>query len=165
MQFLKFIKQHPTFLWLIPAVAALMVGYTIDNDYSLAASATYLLFILLFMRGMKISTVESRRELEQSSCDFINTVLSHDGGKVSYFVPCKHEEKIAHFSARLFNKQYLRVYEANYTDSDFKHSAFLIVLVNQKQLFEMKLRGMIDTNNREHAVLAQKYLGIEWPMP
>ena len=109
---------------------------------------------------------DSRKQLEETGCDFITRCMSYKQGRMKYFVPCEHEERVARLSAKLFNKQYLRVYVAEFfSDGIERTESFRMVLVNQKQLFEMKLRGMIDTENKERAKQAQEYLGIEWPMP
>ena len=167
MEFVKFIKENPTFFWLIPAAMSITSSYLVPEEYKLIASLFYALFILLFMRGMNLSMEKSRRTMEESGTNFIaQSISSMGGGKIVYFVPCDHNERTARIFAKLLKKQYLRVYQAKFFDQGFEMmKSYKVVPVSQKQLFEMKLRGMINTENRERAVQAQEYLGIDWPMP
>ena len=65
MEFIKFIKETPTFLWLIPAAFSITASYIVPEDYQLLMSLFYMLFILLFMRGMNLSMEKSRRTMEE----------------------------------------------------------------------------------------------------
>ena len=58
------------------------------------------------------------------------------------------------------------MYEALFVDDGMQgFKSYKYVAVSNKQLFEMKLRGMVNTQNHELAMEALDYVGVEWPIP
>ena len=106
------------------------------------------------------------KDCELMSLDFIREQRLAGRGKFNYLVPYAPTERTKRWYAKLFNRHYLRIYETTFWDegvTGFK--AHKIISVSDKQSFEMKLRGWINTESHERAIKALDYLGVEWPIP
>lgn len=109
---------------------------------------------------------ERMAQIEQMSMKFLSECRATGRGKFHYFVPYTHVDRTNRWYAKLFKKTYLRVYECSFwDDGGTGMNSHKRVAVNRKQLFEMKLRGMVNTESRERADEALIYLGITWPLP
>ena len=160
------------FLWLLVSMVAINTQFGIDKQASYYAIVQtggliiYIFCISMFMRGINTMQDGRYKDMEQSSVKFIKSCTARGQGSVKYFVPYIIEGKWKRRYAKLFSRTYLRIYEATFMDEGpSTMNAFKKISISKKQLFEMKLKGMIDTDNRDRAVQAMKQLGVEWPLP
>jgi len=156
-------------LWIVAAffLQAMQSAFVRDNTrLHIAVLVGYALCVLMFLRHLKIRQVDRMADIEMLSMDFLQECRKAGRGQFRYFVPYTHTDRTKRWYAKWFKKTYLRVYEASFFDDGVQgFKAHKIIPVNDKQLFEMKLRGMVDTENRKHADAALVYLGITWPIP
>lgn len=168
----KKLRDNKWFLWLIVSIVAINFQFGFDKQspyYTIAnigGLIIYMFCISMFFRSINLMQADRYKDIEQASVDFIRTCFVSGSGKIKYFVPYTIDGKWKRIYAKLFSRTHLRIYEATFMDDGRSSmNAFKIVSISKKQLFEMKLRGMIDTENRDHAVQAMKQLGVVWPLP
>ena len=166
------LKENKWFLWMLVAMVVINLPFEVDKEsphyviLNISAMVIYVFCITMFMRS--INGVQERRmkDIEQESVDFITSCLGRGQGTIKYLVPYAIEGKMRRIHAHLFSRTYLRIYEANFWDEGISGmSAFKKINVSKKQLFEMKLRDMIESEDRGRAVQAMKELNIDWPLP
>ncbi len=148
----------------------LQFGFDKESQYyvivNIGGLIIYIFCIAMFMRGIRFMQEDRFKDIEQSSVEFITSCLGRGQGKIRYFVPFKVEGKLKRIYVKLFSRTYLRIYVANFWDEGIEGmKAYKKVDISKKQLFEMKLRGMIETEDRGRAVQAMKELNIDWPLP
>ena len=157
-------------LWMV--VAMLTMSFQLTTSAEALPYAYYGSFSLYcFSIGMFMFKLRQRQdgrmaEIEMISMNFLRECRKSGRGKFHYFVPYTHTDRTKRWYAKLFKKTYLRVYETSFWDDGISGmNSYKKIAVNRKQLFEMKLRGMVNTESRERADEALVYLGIEWPLP
>jgi len=154
-------------LWIVAGFFLQAMLHTTENTLiSLALLTGYAFCIFMFMLKLRGRQSDRMKDIELMSMDFIRECRKTGRGQFNYLVPYTPEERTKRWYAKLFNRHYLRIYEATFWDegtSGFK--AHKIVSVSNKQAFEMKLRGWINTESNERATEALDYLGVEWPIP
>ncbi len=166
------LKENKWFLWMLVAIVAMNLPFGVDKELphyvilNIGSMVIYIFCIIMFMRSIHGLQEHRMKDIEQESVDFITACLGRGQGTIKYLVPYTIEGKSRRIYAKLFSRTYLRIYEANFWDEGISGmSAFKKINVSKKQLFEMKLKGMIETENRDRAVQAMKELEIEWPLP
>ncbi len=166
------LKENKWFLWMLFAMVAVNLQFGVDKEsphyviLNIGGMVIYMFCIIMFMRGIGFMQENRMKDIEQSSVDFITACLGRGQGEVKYFVPCAVEGKWKRIYAKVFSRTHLRIYVATFWDEGVSGmKAFKKIHVSKKRLFEMKLRGMIETEDRGRAVQAMKELGIEWPLP
>jgi hypothetical protein len=166
------LKENKWILWMLVAMVAINLQFGFDKKsefyviVNMGGMVIYMFCILMFMRGISMMQEGRMKDIERESVDFITACLGRGQGTIKYLVPYAIEGKLRRTYAKLFSRTYLRIYEASFWDEGISGmSAFKKINVSKKRLFEMKLRGMIETEDRSRAVQAMKELGVEWPLP
>ena len=153
--------------WMIAAMFMQSMQFSTEIEWiTNTLLVGYIGCISMFFYYMKKRQDGRMAEVENMSMDFIRGCRKAGQGKFNYFVPRSPDSKMKRLYAWLFKRTYLRVYEALFYDDGMQgFKSYKYVAVSNKQLFEMKLRGMVNTESHEHAEKALKYLGVEWPIP
>lgn len=157
-------------MWLLWIVAGFFLQgmlHTTENTLiSIGLLVGYASCIFMFILRLRERQGDRMKEIELMSMDFIRECRKAGRGQFNYLVPYTPPERTRRWYAKLFNKHHLRVYEASFFDDGVQgFKAHKIVSVSDRQIFEMKLRGMVNTESNERAIEALKYLGVEWPLP
>ena len=154
-------------LWIV--MAFVFQSFQFQSEIKLVSFALlvgYAVCIFMFMHHLTIRQTQRRAELENLSMDFMRAARIAGRGKFNYFIPRMHTSRIKYWYAKVFRKTYLRVYEATFFDDGSQgFKSYKYVAVSNKQLFEMKLRGMVNTESHERAMEALDYLDVSWPIP
>jgi len=157
-------------MWLLWIAAGFflqgMLHATENNLISIGLLTGYAICIFMFMLRLRERQGDRMKDIELMSMDFIRECRKSGRGQFNYLVPYTPPERTKCWYAKLFNRHYLRVYEATFfDDGNTGFKAHKIISVSDKQSFEMKLRGWINTESNERATEALDYLGVEWPIP
>lgn len=143
-----------------------MLHTTENTLISLALLAGYAFCVFMFMIRLRGRQSDRMASIENLSMDYLSECRKAGRGEFRYFVPYTHPERIIRWYAELFNKAYLRVYEASFWDEGVSTmNSNKIIAVSKRQLFEMKLKGMVNTNDHERAAEALAYVDVKWPIP
>jgi hypothetical protein len=169
-KWLDLFRGEKFMLWMVVAMAFLTFSHSIDSEINAAvfyaAQTGYIFCIVMFMCSMNKRQTERMASIELMSMDFLQDCRNRGQGKFRYFVPYTYQQRTKRWYAKLFKKTYLRVYETQFfDDGDTSMNSHKIVPVSNKQLFEMKLKGMVNTDNHNRAKQALDYLGVAWPIP
>lgn len=156
-------------MWIVGALFLHTIQYVFGQPVFLLrtlAQIGYIFCIVMFMRQLSVKQEGRMKDIELMSMDFIRTCRQAGQGNFRYFVPYTQPARTRRWYGKLFNRHYLRVYEAMFMDDGVQgFKAHKIVSVSDKQIFEMKLRGMVNTDSNKRATEALEYLGVEWPIP
>lgn len=162
-------QEQAFIFWMIAGLFLHSLQYAFAEPQVLIRSVfqgAYIVCIIMFMRNLKVRQEGRMKSIELMSMDFIRECRKAGRGEFRYLVPYTPPERIKRWCGKVFNRHYLRVYEASFFDDGVEgFKAHKIVSVSDKQLFEMKLRGMVNTESNERALEALDYLGVEWPIP
>ena len=156
-------------MWIVGALVLHSLQYMFGEPQFIIrtiAQVSYIFCIIMFMRNLNIRQDVRMKSIELMSMDFISECRKTGRGQFNYLVPYTPPERTRRWYAKLFSRHYLRIYEASFFDDGVQgFKAHKIVSVSNKQLFEMKLRGMVNTESNERAKEALDYLDVEWPIP
>ncbi len=169
---LKRFLARPMFLWLF-AYLCVMWGHTFfeDSEYYTQILIGLGLFSILcmykFMSGMDKASADNMRYWEKKNMDFIRKSINTGIGKAIYMIP---DYNIDGFwkkqKMKWLGVTYVCPYVARFVDTGMEtHRAHIRIPVSKRQMFQLKLMGCYETKNRERAVKALEFLGVDWPLP
>jgi len=154
-------------LWIVAGFFLQSMLHTTENTLiSIGLLVGYGFCVFMFMLRLRERQSDRMASIEQMSMDYLREQRKAGRGKFRYFVPYTQADGTKRWYAKLFNKAYLRVYEASFWDEGVSGmNSNKIVTVSKRQLFEMKLKGMVNTSSHERAVEALTYVDVKWPIP
>ena len=119
------------------------------------------------MRGMSKASAENMRWFENKNMEFITNSIKAGHGRATYIIP---NTKVEGFWQRQrikwFGVTYIHPYISTFVDTGMvTHKAYISIPVSKRQMFQLKLMGCYETTDRERAVKALEYLGVDWPLP
>lgn len=167
---LKFYLKQPMFIWLGLSFVLLFTEAIFENhpDYAwitLGFALLYTFCMIMFMLTLEKARTASMKYFEGKQVDFIRKSIGIGHGTIMYMHECLPEGVIRNFRRKLGTK-YLCPYTASFEDTGTVHQkAHIAIPVSKRQMFQLKLMGCFETKNRERAVKALEYLGVEWPLP
>ena len=168
---LKFFLTRPMFIWLGFAMALLFTESLFSGNpnypwITLAFAIVYIFCMVMFMRGLEKARTDSMRYYENKSLEFIRKSLGAGLGQVTYILVDGEPEGFFRKLRMKFGTKYICPYIASFVDTGTEHmKAHARFPVSKRQMFQLKLMGCYKTQDRERAVKALEYLGVDWPLP
>lgn len=127
----------------------------------------YIFCITMFLRGIKKTTTMQMRYYENKNMEFISDNISKGLGEVTYIIAdCNPAGFWQKRRMNLFGVTYICPYVSTFLDSGIvEQEAYARFPATKRQMFQLRLMGCYKTHDREQAVKALEYLGVEWPLP
>ena len=168
---LKWFLSRPMFMWLFLMMLLLWVEVFFEDHpqypfITLGFAIGYVFCMMMFMRGMNKATIENMRYFEEKQMEFVSESIRKGAGSVLYIFEGRPEGVFRKLRMKFLGMKYLVPYAATFVDTGTVHQkAHITIPVTKRQMFQLKLMGCYETKNRERAVKALEYLGVEWPLP
>lgn len=169
---LKWFFSRPMFLWLF-AYMVILYGYDFfeGHEYfkyiAIGASAVSLFCMYMFIRGMNKASLENMRWFENRNMEFITKSINSGTGVATYILADGEPDGFWRKQRmKWFGVTYICPYIASFIDTGTVHQeAHIRIPATKRQMFQLKLMGCYKTTERERAVKALEYLGVDWPLP
>ena len=169
---LKWFLKQPMMLWLFFSMMLLFTESLFKgNPYygwiTLGFAISYTFCMIMFMRGLQKATLNRMRYFEKKAEGFISDSVKRGLGRVTYMIPDGEPEGfVRKVRSKIFGTTYICPYVASFIDTGVEHQkAHIRIPVTKRKMFQLKLMGCYKTTDRERAVKALEFLGVDWPLP